>query len=223
MRDNYLKPPMIQLLKISEETSLEGLEKDFLLQRTDDMAFFLEWQQDLPNLTSGDLDDLKRITEFYENISRRLVVSENMIKMAVLSPLLDLAGYYSSQFTIADEESISISAIDGETIYRGRIDILVIQKSFWILVIESKSSSFSLHKALPQSLAYMLASPNPNQTTFGLITNGSEYRFLKLINHNSPSNPPLYATSSLFSISPPDRDLPTVLQILRRLAQIIAP
>jgi hypothetical protein len=165
---------MIQLLKISEETSLEGLEKDFLLQRTDDLAFFLEWQQDLPN------------------------------------------------FTIADEESISISAIDGETIYRGRIDILMIQQSFWILVIESKSSSFSLHKALPQALAYMLASPNPTQTTF-VITNGSEYRFLKLINHNSPSNPPLYATSSLFSISPPDRHLPTVLQILRRLAQIIAP
>jgi hypothetical protein len=211
---------MVQLLRISEETSLEGLERDFKLQRNDDRDFFSEWRQELVNLSQGDRDSLERITEFYKNISRRSVVSENIVKMAILSPLLDLAGFYSSQFAIADEESITISAIDGETIYRGRIDILVIQQSLWILVIESKSSSFSLHKALPQALAYMLASPNPAKTTFGLITNGSEYRFVEL---DATGNSPIYATSSLFSIFPPDDDLPTVLQILRRLAQIIAP
>ena len=211
---------MVQLLRISEETSLEGLERDFKLQRNDDHDFFGEWRQELVNLSQGDRDALKRITEFYKNISRKSVVSENIVKMAILSPLLDLAGFYSSQFAIADEESITISAIDGETIYRGRIDILVIQQSLWVLVIESKSSSFSLHKALPQALAYMLASPNPAKTTFGLITNGSEYRFVKL---DATGNAPIYATSSLFSIFPPDDDLPTVLQILRRLAQIIAP
>ena len=211
---------MVQLLRISEETSLEGLERDFKLQRNDDHDFFSEWRQELVNLSQGDRDALKRITEFYKNISRKSVVSENIVKMAILSPLLDLAGFYSSQFAIADEESITISAIDGETIYRGRIDILVIQQSLWILVIESKSSSFSLHKALPQALAYMLASPNPAKTTFGFITNGSEYRFVKL---DATGNAPIYATSSLFSIFPPDDDLPTVLQILRRLAQIIAP
>ena len=211
---------MVQLLRISEETSLEGLERDFQLQRNDDHDFFGEWRQELVNLSQGDRDALKRITEFYKNISRKSVVSENIVKMAILSPLLDLAGFYSSQFAIADEESITISAIDGETIYRGRIDILVIQQSLWILVIESKSSSFSLHKALPQALAYMLDSPNPAKTTFGLITNGSEYRFVKL---DATGNAPIYATSSLFSIFPPDDDLPTVLQILRRLAQIIAP
>ena len=211
---------MVQLLRISEETSLEGLERDFQLQRNDDRDFFREWRQELVNLSQGDRDALKRITEFYKNISRKSVVSENIVKMAILSPLLDLAGFYSSQFAIADEESITVSAIDGETIYRGRIDILVIQQSLWILVIESKSSSFSLHKALPQALAYMLASPNPAKTTLGLITNGSEYRFVKL---DATGNAPIYATSSLFSIFPPDDDLPTVLQILRRLAQIIAP
>jgi predicted type IV restriction endonuclease len=211
---------MVQLLRISEETSLEGLERDFQLQRNDDRDFFREWRQELVNLSQGDRDVLKRITEFYKNISSKSVVSENIVKMAILSPLLDLAGFYSSQFAIADEESITVSAIDGETIYRGRIDILVIQQSLWILVIESKSSSFSLHKALPQALAYMLASPNPAKTTFGLITNGSEYRFVKL---DATGNAPIYATSSLFSIFPPDDDLPTVLQILRRLAQIIAP
>jgi hypothetical protein len=45
---------MVQILRISEETSLEGLEKDFLLKRNDQLSFFLEWQQDLPNLTPSD-------------------------------------------------------------------------------------------------------------------------------------------------------------------------
>ena len=214
---------MVQLLRISEETSLERLEQDFLLQRNDDRNFFLEWQQDLPNLTESDRENLQRITELYDRINRRSVVSENIIKMAILSPLLELAGFYSSQFAIADEESIEITTNDGETIYRGRIDILVIQQSLWVLVIESKSSSFSLHKALPQALAYMLASPNSTKTTFGLITNGGEYRFLKLNHPNSPTEPPQYAPSSLFSISSPDNHLPTVLQIFRRIAKIIAP
>ena len=120
---------MVQLLRISEETSLEGLERDFQLQRNDDPDFFSEWQQELVNLNQGDRDALKRITEFYKNISRKSVVSENIVKMAILSPLLDLAGFYSSQFAIADEESITISAIDGEIIDRGRIDILVIQRN----------------------------------------------------------------------------------------------
>jgi hypothetical protein len=80
-----------------------------------------------------------------------------------------------------------------------------------------------LHKALPQALAYMLASPNSPKTTFGLITNGGEYRFLKLNHPNLPTEPPQYAPSSLFSISPPDDHLPTVLQILRRIAKMIAP
>jgi len=214
---------MGQTLRISEDLSLDKLTQDFLLQRNDDCDFFWEWQKNLPELTANDRENLERITKIYAHVSQRSVVSENIIKMAILSPLLDLAGFYSSQFTITDEESIEITASDRETVYRGRIDILVVQKSLWLLVIESKSSSFSLHKALPQALAYMLASPNPHRTTFGLITNGSEYRFLKLIHPNSATEPPQYAPSGLFSISPPDDDLPQVLQILRQIAKIIAP
>ena len=99
---------MVQLLRISEETSLEGLERDFQLQRNDDRDFFREWRQEWVNLSQGDREALKRITEFYKNISRKSVVSENIVKMAILSPLLDLAGFYSSQFAIADEESITV-------------------------------------------------------------------------------------------------------------------
>jgi hypothetical protein len=74
---------MVQLLRISEETSLEKLEQDFLLQPNDDRNFFLEWQQDLPNLTESDRENLQRITELYDRINRRSVVSENIIKMSM--------------------------------------------------------------------------------------------------------------------------------------------
>jgi hypothetical protein len=45
----------------SEETSLERLEQDFLLQRNDDRNFFLEWQQGLPTLTESNRENLQRI------------------------------------------------------------------------------------------------------------------------------------------------------------------
>ncbi|MEM9446761.1 MAG: hypothetical protein AAGA18_15575 [Verrucomicrobiota bacterium] len=83
--------------------------------------------------------------------------------MAVVSPLLDLAGFYSIDYQILDETSVEITAEENATIYRGRIDILVIKDQFWLAVIESKHSKFSLINAIPQALAYMLGCPNPEK------------------------------------------------------------
>ena len=35
---------------------------------------------------------------------------------------------------------------------RGRIDVLVLKQQFWLLVIESKQTGFSLLTAIPQAL-----------------------------------------------------------------------
>ena len=88
-------------------------------------------------------------------------------------------------------------------------------------MIESKHSEFSLNKAMPQGLAYMLASPNANadppQDTFGLLTNGSDFRFLNVTHQLTP----LYSMSSIFSLVDPGNDLYVVLQILKRLSRQI--
>ncbi len=130
--------------------------------------------------------------------------------MTVLSPLLDLAGFYSSNFLVKDEVGVKISAVDAGTVYRGRIDILVFQNQFWVLVIESKSNSFALNKAVPQALTYMLNSPN--SPTYGFVLNGSNFRFIKLLTANFPQ----YSLSDELLL---DRgnDFPQVLRILKRI------
>ncbi|MEA5472472.1 hypothetical protein [Spirulina sp. 06S082] len=69
---------------------------------------------------------------------------EETIKLIVLSPLLKLAGFYDPSFQFRAEETIQLAIESQEIIYRGRIDALVLQDRLWIVVIESKETSFSL-------------------------------------------------------------------------------
>jgi hypothetical protein len=93
---------------------------------------------------------------------------------------------------------------------QGSIDVLSVQGSVWITVIEAKNSEFSITKAIPQTLAYMFANPQSDRPTFGMIVNGSEFLFLKLL----PGSTPQYATSNLFSMLNRGNDLYRVFQIL---------
>ncbi|MEM9214893.1 MAG: hypothetical protein AAGD25_11160 [Cyanobacteria bacterium P01_F01_bin.150] len=101
---------------------------------------------------------------------------------------------------------------------RPRIDVLVVNRSgnqpIWLAVIESKRSDFAATRALAQTLAYMLANPDPALSTFGLITNGSEFTFLKAQRQPQAQ----YATSKLFSLFNPSNELHQVLTILKHLA-----
>ena len=67
-----------------------------------------------------------------------------------------------------------------------------------------------------RNLSYMLANPREQQTSFGLITNGNEFLFLK----SSPPPGRKYATSPLFSLLNPQNNLYDVLAILKHLGQI---
>ncbi len=127
-----------------------------------------------------------------------------------------MANFYLSPFSIVAEEEVQISAEDDETIVRGRIDVLVIENQLWILVIESKRPSFSLEEGLPQALAYMLANPKTDRPTFALVTNGSNFIFIKM----SKQGVPQYATSYEFTLRRGD-DLYIVLRILKRIRQVL--
>ena len=142
-------------------------------------------------------------------------VLENSVKMVVLAPLLDLAGFYRRPYRITTETSVEIELEDDEKIIQGRIDVLVVNQHLWLAVIESKRSDFAATRARAQILSYMLANPNPERSTFGLITNGSEFMFLKAQRQPTAQ----YATSQLFSLFNPGNALYTVLTILQHLAQ----
>lgn len=95
--------------------------------------------------------------------------------------------------------------------------MVVIQRQLWVTVIEAKNSEFSITKAIPQALAYMLATPDSEKPTFGLILNGSEFLFLKLASYQTPQ----YTTSHLFSLLNRSNDLYAVLRVLKRLKNLL--
>jgi hypothetical protein len=206
---------MVQTIQ-ARDISLYDLEDKFGLQLTADAHFFQEWSENLSPLTDAEKQSLKRVISNYFNLTKRRIMSEEAVKMVILSPLLDLAGFYQPPFEIETETSIEISGEDEGVIVKESIDVLVIQKRFWVLVIEAKSTKFDVLIALPQALTYMLDNPNPNQPNFGLLVNGREFVFIKLIKQNQPQ----YARSYALSIERED-ELYQVLSVLKRLSQLV--
>lgn len=202
---------MVQIQPISSQISLRTLQQDFDLVKSQQTDFFPEWQTDLPAIDEPAQLALGHIRQNFTYQLEWGQLSENLVKMVVLSPLLDLAGFYQSKLRVQDEASVDLAVEDQNTVYRGKIDVLVSNERFWILVIEAKHAQFSLINAIPQCLAYMLANPNEESPVFGLVTNGSNFRFLKLQN----SRPPEYALSDEL-LCDRGTDFEQVLKILRK-------
>jgi hypothetical protein len=200
----------------AERVTLYQLEEQFGLQSIDSDEVFPEWQQDLPELTLSERHRLDRVREAFDNLARRSVL-ENTVKLAVVAPLLDLAAFFLPPFYVSTEEEVELTAQDGEFTVRGRMDVLVLKERFWLLVIESKRAEFSLKVGIPQVLSYMLASPHPDRPLYGLVTNGSNFVFLKLVQRDRPC----YARSREFVLEN-SGDLERVLQVLKRLAELVA-
>lgn len=138
------------------------------------------------------------------------------MKIVVLSPLLKAAGFYREPFFLFAEKQIKITSEDEGTIVTGKIDILVYTPQFWVLVIEAKRVEYSLNVGIPQILAYMLNSSELEQPAFGFVTNGSEFRLVKLLKIDITQ----YGLSRLFSIDNKE-DLYTVVSIFKRLDQLV--
>ncbi|MDY7012635.1 MAG: type I restriction enzyme HsdR N-terminal domain-containing protein [Cyanobacteriota bacterium] len=205
---------MVQVLQAQEITLLD-LSETFGLELAENEQFFPEWQDNLPELTDAEQQSLDEVKRDYIHLSQYPLL-EPVVKMVVLSPLLRLAGFYRPPFYIAAEKEASISAEDEGVLIKGRIDILVFRPQLWVLVIESKRAKFSLEGAIPQALSYMLASPNGEKLTYGFITNGSEFLFLKLNREETPK----YAISYPLSLRRGD-DLYEVLRGLKRLREVV--
>jgi len=198
----------------ADKITLYDLEKRFQLQQTEDQSFFLEWQENLPVLTEIEEQRLTRVEAIVANLERRSVL-ENTVKLAVVAPLIDLSGLFLPPFYVSTEDSVEIEATDHSMVVQGRIDILVLKDQLWLLVIESKRAEFSPKVGIPQVLSYMLAASNRSIPLYGLVTNGTDFVFLKLLFQEVPR----YARSRQFILGQ-DHDLNRVLQILKGLAEI---
>ena len=203
-------------------TTISEAEKQFNLVRTADVNFFLEWTEDSINLTDSEKAVLDRIKARYRYHRANRHLAEGLVNLVVLSPLLELAGFYDPplqmQGEVAVEVSTSVATNEvSEEILRGRIDFLVVSREFWIVVLESKGTEINLDMAIPQTLAYMMANYDVKKPVFGMVTNGGEFFFIKLNCQGTPQ----YDISRIFSHLPLQNELYDVLRILKQLGNNI--
>jgi predicted type IV restriction endonuclease len=206
---------MIQTIPANQIT-LRILKEQIGLKLSQNPQFFPEWSEPYPPLSEIEQQTLERVKANFLALMEDPPMLENTVKMVVLAPLLDLAGFYRPPFRIETETSVTVEMADEGIVIQGRIDVLVQKHRLWLFVIESKRSDFSVTRAIPQALTYLLSNPEGEGSTFGMIMNGNEFLFLKASRHPVAE----YANSRLFSLFNPGNELDLVLQILKQLGQI---
>ena len=197
--------------------SLSVLQTRCNLHQAIDERFFREWMENLPELNQQEQAGIALIKQRYDYHRVDGLLLEGTINLIVVSPLLELAGFIDPPFRIRSPYGVALELDDTDEIIRGFIDTLVVQERLWILVVESKRTSIPVPAALPQLLAYMLTTPQSNRPVFGIATNGDEFVFLKL----NPGDSPQYDISRSFSLFPRRHELAEVLQIVKRLGQVV--
>ena len=197
--------------------TLGDVQTKFNLQLCEDEQFFREWIDDLPEIADAEKRSLDKVKAGYIN-STSYTFIEDTVKMVVLAPLLFVADFFLTPFHIECEKSVELIVEDEDTIVRGSIDVLLLLQSFWVVAIEAKRSQYSVEAGLPQSLFYMLTDPNSEQPTFGLLTNGSSFRFIKVTKQDTPQ----YALSKLFDLRNPGNELYEVFRIFKRIAAVVS-
>jgi hypothetical protein len=201
----------------AKEITLRDLIVKFGIQLVEDEQFFREWQDNLPELTELDKQLLDKVKAGFVNLLNYPPLLEDVVTMAVLDPILFIGDFYLAPFYVKSEESVDIISDDDGVIVKGRIDTLVLKNQLWVMVIESKRAAFSTEEGLAQILAYMLGNPIPEKSSFGMITTGGSFVFVKLVKGEVPQ----YALSKGFLTRNPGNELYDVLRILKRLSQLV--
>ncbi|MGC8711539.1 MAG: type I restriction endonuclease [Leptodesmis sp.] len=205
---------MVQTVQASD-LSLHEVKQKFGLQENKDIDFFTEWWKDLPELTDAEKRSLDQLKADFLYLNE-YPLSEEVVKLVVVSPLLAMAGFYRAPFRLKTEASMQIALEDEGEMVWGRIDVLVLQDQFWVLVVESKEAGFSLKEAIAQALAYMATTSHPEKPAFSLVTNGTEFLFAKLLKPSAQ-----YAFSDLLTLQRRANDLHAVASILKSISQAI--
>ncbi|MEO0408733.1 MAG: type I restriction endonuclease subunit R [Cyanobacteria bacterium P01_A01_bin.135] len=196
-------------------TSLNDIEARFGLTQASDPAFFFEWQEELPELTAEDCAFLDRLKQRFHYYQADGLITEGTINLVLVAPLLEYLGLCDPPYKIQGEKLVRIDVQDGGRRLQGLIDVLVVQDLLWLVLIESKRYGFSVTQALPQTLAYMMAAGA--SPSFGLITSGEDYLFVKLDRERLQYD----LSDKLTLTTRRGNQLYPVLQVLRRLVKLV--
>ena len=165
---------------------------------------------------------LKIRTDFRRYLSAGKI-SAKLVKFLVLSPLMRLAGFFDIPIVLTMEDSIAIEVEDGDTLIKGRLDILAVNQpdaelaaaQFWILLVEAKNSAIDPWAGLPQLLTYAYKSLQQQSSVWGLTTNGRNYQFVYL----TRGNPCTYQILPDLSLTDRERSL-LLAQVLKAICKL---
>jgi len=198
-------------------TTISTAETKFGLSRSPSLDFFTEWQNQLPELDSSDRINLEILWRRYLYHRSSGSLLESTVMLLLVSPLLTIAGLYDPPFLLKAKESVLINLADSEEILQGRIDVLILSDRLWIIIVESKKTMLSVWSGLPQTLAYLMASPRNDRPNFALLTNGDDIVFIKVFIKLENQQ---YGMSKVFAPLVNQRELEFACQILRKIAEI---
>jgi hypothetical protein len=95
---------MTTTIAIAENiTTLRQVEEKLGLTLSNDSQFFIEWMADLPILNEAEISRLEQVRQNYLYQISDGSLLEETIKMVVLSPLLELAGFYQAPYRFKTE------------------------------------------------------------------------------------------------------------------------
>lgn len=206
---------MVNGLQVSQLTVHE-VEDKFGLRAESNPEFMSELRVSLLNLSDYHQQMLDQAQASFKYLMT-YPVHEELVKMVVLSPLLSVAGFYERPFRTVAESSVELAIASDDEIVRGRADILVLSEQIWTTVIETKGPHLGWYAGLPQTLVYMSSGTQPAQTRYGLITNGSDFVFIKLDKETSR-----YSIGEPFSLFRQGNDLCEIASILKALGSLTA-
>ena len=206
--------------------SFQDLETKLNLKRSLEANFFREWQEDLAPLDATETETIDRLGNRYLRYLEMGEISEGTVNIILLHPLLETLGLCDPPYHIRGETWVEvetqIETPEGKIVLEGRIDALTLLQNFWLVVIEGKRGGFNVFQGIPQTLAYMMANPEPHKPLFGLVTNGYDYVFVKLA--QAPQNDRFeFGLSHNFTVlSHPEKNLIKVGQILKHLTSKVS-
>ena len=141
---------MLQTLAISEHLkTLVEVETTFGIKPSSDRSFFTEWSEGLPELTEEEIARLNLFKQRYLYHRKHGAIAEGAVNFMIMSPLLEMAGFYDPPYLLQSEVSVNIEVEDLDMVYRGRIDALVLQERLWVVLLQSKRSTFNFDMAIP--------------------------------------------------------------------------
>ena len=130
---------MVQTLQ-AKDINLRYLIDKFGLQLLLDDQFFWEWQDNLPESTDLEKQLLDKVKAGYFNFINYPLLLEDVVRMAIVAPILFIGDFYLTPFYVKSEEPINIAVPDDDVIIKGRIDTLLPyrQKNTYFLTPEAQ-------------------------------------------------------------------------------------